>query len=108
MHYLANQENLQPKRQKYPFIKFRVPSTCSCGKSYIGETSENFEVRIDKYSDPNKQSEPARHAFEWRTLTIVQNWLNMHQTKLHLFLDVCWTFVPIKIDGLSFDRSQSF
>ena len=49
--------------------------------SYIGETSRNFEFRVDEHLDRNKQSEPARHvkenlshAFEWRTLTIVQNW----------------------------------
>ena len=45
-------------------------------------------VAIDKQSDPNKESEPARdekenrsHAFEWRTLTIVQNWLKRRITE---------------------------
>ena len=63
-------------------------------RSYI-----SFHLKLDRRTkvtdgrgSPNKQSEPARyvkentsHAFEWRTLTIVQNWLGRRITEaLHI------------------------
>ena len=35
--------------------------TCTCNQAYIGETARNLEVRVNKHSDINKQSEPAKH-----------------------------------------------
>ena len=50
---------------------------CSCGSRYIGETKCNAEVRLNKYSNPTKSSEPPKHlqrninhCFTW---TVISN-----------------------------------
>ena len=44
--------NLKDKNTHLSTVVYQ--GTCSCGMSYIGETSWNFEVRVDEHSDPNK------------------------------------------------------
>ena len=34
---------------------------CSCGKTYVGETIRNCQIRCDEYNDVNKNYEPAKH-----------------------------------------------
>ena len=54
----------------------------TCGQTYIGETARNLEVHVNKHSDVNKQSEPAKHIskhpnhkFTWEVLTTAHSWL---------------------------------
>ena len=49
---------------------------CSFGKSYIGETIRNVEVRWNEHNNPIKKSNPSKHikdnldhAFNWSVLT---------------------------------------
>ena len=38
---------------------------CNCGKNYIGETGRNVTIRSDEHSDRGKDSEPAKHLYQF-------------------------------------------
>ena len=55
---------------------------CICGLTYIAETARNLDARVNKHSDVNKPSEPAKHIrkhpnhkFTREVLTTVHSWL---------------------------------
>ena len=61
---------------------------CNCGGNYIGETGRNVTIRWDEYSDISKNSEPAKHLyqfpehrFNWKILRRVPNIIR--QRKIH-------------------------
>ena len=46
--------------------------TCSCGKTYIGQTIQNASIRWEEHNDATNKSEPAKnlknnfhHVFNW-------------------------------------------
>ena len=85
---------------------------CSCGKSYIGETVRNVEVRWDEHSNPTKMSNPQKqiknnfdHAFHWSVLARAPT--NTFQRKMlesyYIVLEK-----PTLIDQLDPDRLNLF
>ena len=38
---------------------------CNCGKKYIGETGRNVTIRWDEHGDVGKNSEPAKHLYQF-------------------------------------------
>lgn len=63
-------KNLHPSHVVYQ-------GNCSCGESYIGETSRNLETRIAEHENVRHNSEPARHlkqfphhSFTWMKLQV--------------------------------------
>ena len=53
---------------------------CNCGENYISETGQNVIVRWGEHSDIGKNSEPAKHlyqfpehSFNWKILRRVPN-----------------------------------
>ena len=38
---------------------------CNCGKKYIGETERNVTIRWDEHSDIGKNTEPAKHLYQF-------------------------------------------
>ena len=65
---------------------------CLCGKSYIGETERNVEVRWNEHTSSSGSSEPSKHllnnpdhAFTWKILSPAPN-NNKERKSLEAFL----------------------
>ena len=55
-----------PLKDKNPCPACKIyQGTCICGLSYIGETSRNVAIRLDEHEDVKKDSEPAKHLYEF-------------------------------------------
>ena len=61
---------------------------CNCGQNYIGEAKQNVTIRRDEHSDIIKNSEPARHLYQfpehsfiWKILRRVLS--KVRQRKIH-------------------------
>ena len=76
--------NLPVKRQKHTPVTRHLPRQMSLCQTNIGETctARNIEVGVNKHSDVNKQSEPAKHIrkhpnnkFTWKGLATAVNGL---------------------------------
>ena len=52
------------KDKKFQFSHVVYQGTCSCGETYIGETSRNLKTRTTQHENPRHNSEPAKHLKE--------------------------------------------
>ena len=56
-------KTLFPLKQKsiHPSCVIYKGTSCSYGKTYIGQTIRNASVRWEEHNDPTNKSEPAKH-----------------------------------------------
>ena len=59
-------KSLFPLKDRNPYPACQIyQGSCVCGKSYIGETIRNVQIRWKEHEDPRKDSEPAKHLYEF-------------------------------------------
>ena len=71
---------------------------CNCGENYIGETGRNVTIRWDEHSDVSKNSEPAKHLyqfpkhrFNWKILRRVPNIIRPKKDEAYYVMCLCPT-----------------
>ena len=78
--------NIKNKRGHISSVVYE--GKCNCGEYYIGEIGQNVSIKWDEYSDTGKNSESAKHLyqfpehkFNWKILRRVPN--KVRQRKIH-------------------------
>ena len=95
--------NLKDKTSYISFVVFE--RKCNCGENYIGETGWNITVRWDEHCDKGKNSELAKHLyqfpeyrFNWKVFRKVPNKIRLRKIHKSYYLMCLGPTVNIQLE----------